>query len=142
MKILYHGIVLCLLFFFFACRKAERISKADATASIIKTTYFNVEFEPDGFSRLKWLHSKGVSDSELVVFVSDWSRNPQKTIEELDKNAPPIKDAWGHDLRVRWRSKEDAETLLPGKDLIIWSVGPNGINENCSGDDVVVSWKL
>jgi hypothetical protein len=76
--------------------------------------------------------------------------NLNQKVAALMRQHPPlawaqnnITDQWGHPFVIIWREEAQLEQLAPQlrerKDsLLIWSIGPNGINENGYGDDLVL----
>ncbi len=62
----------------------------------------------------------------------------------IELTTPVLKDAWGNALNFAWSGSSDAVKFPVGlrtKKLVvlIWSSGPNGLNEFGSGDDVYCS---
>ncbi len=48
-------------------------------------------------------------------------------------------DVWKHPLRFRF---ERVDTLSGKAEVMVWSIGPNGIDENGKGDDLVISGEV
>jgi len=72
------------------------------------------------------------------MILSEWSHFPQKEIAELTMNTPSRKDAWGREFKVAWKTELKTPAIAGNRDLLIWSIGPDGVDNSGVGDDVLL----
>ena len=143
------GIYLLLCFFLLGCSKQQpKAPPKPLTEYFIHTIYVSVRFiEDDRQMPIKAIiageQANGAEKDLNVIITTVLTLQIEFTNPKLfTTNHPPrFADAWGMPLIMAWK---DEATVIEGPtkamavhdNLIIYSVGPNGIDEKGQGDDV------
>lgn len=136
------------LFIWHTIHPAVRPSPQAKTSSRIYGCYFamlNRESEVDSTATfLKRAQTNGVGLNRAVAILV---AHPERDLEDLqqfltnDLNLPMVLDAWSRPFIVEWKDNVAAsfpvqKSNWPRCPVLVWSSGPNGINENGQGDDI------
>lgn len=109
------GFVICVIAIAFVLTRPLLDSDEDAFRSM--TTHSNLSLIGGSIEFWKGQHKRAPTDEENF------------SVLEMTTNTPP--DGWGRPLVYK-----NLEVIGHGK-FLLYSLGPNGIDENGSGDDVV-----
>ena len=96
--------------------------------------------EPDF---LHLIVSQGTNDTELNAWIQLLGEHPDRFGSNLvaEMGRKQMLDGWGQPMNLRLvdqitATNLNSSMLLPGEPIVLWSSGPNKINENGFGDDV------
>ncbi|MCD6050757.1 MAG: hypothetical protein K0Q55_2160 [Verrucomicrobia bacterium] len=127
---------LFLSFIAVSCNKAVKPSDEAKTLATIRQIYNVLDWPEQEKIRTEWLRTNDFPNEKLCLILSEWSHFPQKEIAELTMSTPPRKDAWGREIKIAWKSGVNGQKNSRSSDLLIWSLGPDGVDNACSGDDI------
>lgn len=147
------------IFYTPTCRISKQsfgVRKARTVARLYNIAFACVEFRVPNFEDV-WCADGAVNRSvcpasgRLIEFLrcvysndSTWQEMVMENEDEKDFGRV-VRDGWGNIIRAAWWSDVKGERLERTKrvgNLVIWSVGANGVDERGEGDDITMGVDL